>query len=210
MPMAQQFLVRVLTSAPRDVAGAYAVGALQSAVGGGGMGAAMEAAQGSAHQAIDGIQGDLPQFACGALRVAAENTPVFGAVFRLGESALGRRMCESDDMTVAERQSLARGAVIDLAAPGASAVMSAIEMGASKQVRPLLEMMAPGVTKTEGYQAYASALRADDPDRAAQLAAKQKEAADAAGASVASPRGVPCSGGAGFRQCRLNFGKACS
>lgn len=183
MPLAQQFLARALTSGPSDIAFDSSIGAAQAAIGGGSMGAVMSAANDAARSSVNDIKADPGRFVCGALRVAIERTPVFGPVFRLGESALGQRMCEKDEMTVAERQSLARGAAVDLVAPGASLAMTAVEMGVSKPMRFMLESMSPGITQTSGYKAYASVLRADDPDRETLLAA---EAAAKATASVST------------------------
>ena len=177
----QQFLARAALSGAGDVAFDSAMGATQSAASGSAMDATLAAAASSGRESVLAIGSDPSSFLCGALRTGIERTPIFGPVFRLGEAALGKRMCEKEEMSAQERKSLARGAAVDLVIPNASFVLDAAEMGASKEIRPLLEKASPGITQSPSYQAYASALGPSDE-------APQAPSLDAIGDKLAARR----------------------
>ena len=193
MDFERGLIERALASGPKDSALASAGGALGTAASGG-------SALQSADAALDAARGDLAdkrsnlgKFACGAAREAIEHTPLFGPIFRLGEAAIGSRMCEDKAMSSSDRKNLVMEAVADAVAPGSSYAVAALEVGASRDLAPVLDSFSAGTTQTTAYKAYAYVFGnaisapAPAPDSAPEASPAATVPAESSRAPSASP-----------------------
>lgn len=177
MPIATELLSSVLKNGSQEIALASAMGAFQASPNS----SKLEAAYNSGSQVVGAIGSDLPKYVCGAARLALVKTPIVGSVLRFGEAAVGKLLCDSEVLPDAKRKRLALDAVADLLVPGASSALDIIEMATSKDAHLAMKTIAPGLTRTEGYKAVASALGMDgDTDKAPAVQAKTPSPAEPA------------------------------